>query len=222
VNFVSHAAVASWYDASPLFVLGAMLPDFYGMLGLKAAATTHAELARGIRFHHVSDEAFHESLAFTALTHDARQWLTSAGLPKGPTRAVAHIGVELLLDPVLLSTSTARDSYLRALSAGSSIQGALPLSPEEAQRLRELTELLLARGTPDAAQTLSGTVTRIRRALAQRPRLALDDAGEALVRNWVVAAEPNVVGCAPDVIRQLLTKLDGRGFGHAPPGVSST
>jgi hypothetical protein len=215
VNFVSHAAVASWYDPSPAFVFGAMLPDFISMLRLKPPPTSSAELARGIRFHHLSDEAFHESPAFAALTRDARGWLRAAGLARGPTRAVAHIGVELLLDPVLLRPGAAQVAYRGALAAASATLDALGLRADETARLRRLTELLHTRESPGAAQDPASTVARIRRALAGRPRLALADADDALVLNWVVAAEATVVRCAPDVIRHLLTQLDGQGFGNA-------
>lgn len=215
---MSHAAVASFYDASPAFVLGAMLPDFLGMLGLKGAPKS-AELARGVAFHHASDAAFHEAPAFLALMREARRELSTRGLPKGPARAVAHIGVELLLDPVILSRPGARNAYIRALELASTLDGGLELGADEARRLRDLGRLLMARG-PASAENLEHVVTRIRRTLAERPRLALDDAMEAAVRKWVVGAQPRVVGCASDVIRQVLSKLDGQSFGRAPREVA--
>lgn len=213
VNFVGHAAVASWYDATPLFVLGAMLPDFFGMLGIKAAPTS-PELSRGVAFHHASDAAFHQTPAFVDLTRRARQTLEEQGCPKGPARAVAHIGVELLLDPVLLTERGARAAYTEALERAIDVQSELALSPADETRFHELARLLLARGVPahDDPEIL---LLRMRRALAHRPRLALTDASAGIVRNWVVAARPSVVGCASDVIRQMLSTLDDQGFGRA-------
>lgn len=210
---MSHAAVASFYDASPAFVLGAMLPDFFGMLDIKASATS-AELGRGIAFHHASDAAFHDAPAFLSLTREACKELSALGLPKGPARAVAHIGVELLLDPVILSRPGARNAYARALEFATVLNDELSLGKDEARRLQDLARLLLARRLA-SPEDLQHVVARIRRTLAERPRLALDDAMEAAVRKWVVGVQPRVVGCSSDVIRQVLSKLDDQGFGRA-------
>ncbi|MGC4092500.1 MAG: hypothetical protein QM756_32410 [Polyangiaceae bacterium] len=218
---MSHAAIASYYDDSPLFVLGAMLPDFQGMLGIKPFAPRDAELARGVRFHHESDAAFHEAPAFLELTRTARAWLSQAGLSKGPRRAVAHIGVELLLDPILVGQGGASDAYRAALAAGAAAPAELELQPAAMNRLVELVRALSVRANPELASDTVLLVRRIRRALADRPSLALDDASEALVMNWVVEARPSVVGCASDVVRQVLSTLDARGFYRAARGGSS-
>jgi hypothetical protein len=213
VNFVSHAAVASWYDTSPLFVLGAMLPDFLGMLGMRAVPVSE-ELVRGVAFHHASDAAFHEAPQFIKLTHEARRALTAAGCSKGPARAVAHIGVELLLDPVLLDESGARDAYTKAIERAAAVRDEIAFLPGDAARFFDFCRLLSQRDLP-RRDDLESVVVRIRRALAGRPRLALDEAGVVAVRNWVVAAQPSVVGCTSDVIRHMLSKLDDQGFGRA-------
>lgn len=210
---MSHAAVASFYDASPGFVLGAMLPDFFGMLGMKGGVAS-TELARGVAFHHASDAAFHDAPAFLVLTRAACKDLSALGLPKGPARAVAHIGVELLLDPLILSRPGARNAYARALEYASVLEGELAIGNDEARRLRDLARLLLARGL-GSPEDLQHVVARIRRTLSERPRLALDDVTEAAVRKWVVGVQPRVVGCSSDVIRQVLSKLDDQGFGRA-------
>ncbi|MFZ5892122.1 MAG: hypothetical protein ACOY0T_13785 [Myxococcota bacterium] len=221
VNFVSHAAVASWYDASPAFVLGAMLPDFFGMLALRPAPLrAEGPLARGIAFHHLSDAAFHDAPAFLALTRDARKALMDAGVRKGPARAVAHIGVELLLDPALLADAGARAAYTAALDAAPRLGHELGFDRTDEQRLIDLAGVIRARGISADAQSPDTLVARIRRALSDRPRLALDDEAEDAVRNWVVATQASIVGCASDVVRQVLSQLDGRGFGHAKRGVS--
>jgi hypothetical protein len=44
---------------------------------------------------------------------------------------------------------------------------------------------------------------RLRRALATRPRLALDDVTEMVARDWVVAARPMVAARAGDLAREL-------------------
>lgn len=210
---MSHAAVASFYDASPAFVLGAMLPDFFGMLGVKGRPR-RADLSRGIAFHHASDAAFHDAPAFIAETRRARVALSELGLPKGPARAVAHVGVELLLDPIFLAQPGAQSAYTRALAFAAELEGDVFPGRDETRRLRELGRSLAARGVI-SAENLETVVQRVRRTLAERPRLALDDVMEAALRKWVVPTRDRVVGCAPDVIQQVLSKLDDQGFGRA-------
>ncbi len=226
MNFFSHAAVASWYDATPGFVLGAMLPDFYAMLGLRSPKSRESLVARGISFHHQSDAAFHNAPAFVRMTHDGRRMLEEAGLAKGPARATAHIGVELLLDPLLGSDPRVREAYVSALASATDHVDALEFAQEfDRARLLRLAALLAERGGPSAVFGPDELGARIQRALQGRPRLAIDDAGRALVRDWVVAMRPRVVGCALLVVTELISALEAAGCGsvarHFELGVTS-
>src|SRR5258706_12541419 len=107
MNFFGHAALAASYlaqqgpDAAnelPRFCAGAMLPDFIGMLRLSRPVVHDSVLARGVAFHHRTDELFHELPSFHRLSRSAFAWLSARDMPRGPARAVAHIGIEILLD----------------------------------------------------------------------------------------------------------------------------
>ena len=99
MNFFGHAAVASWSSDSPAVVLGSMLPDFATMSGARIANDGAHEpaIGRGIDIHHKTDSVFHQLPVVTGLMRDLDTLLEERSCARGPRRAVAHIGVELLL-----------------------------------------------------------------------------------------------------------------------------
>ena len=118
MNFFGHAALAASHFSErepleahqlPTLCLGAMLPDFIGMLRLGRPTVHDLVLARGVAFHHGTDEVFHELPGFQRLSRQAFSWLLERDMPRGPARAVAHMGIEMLLDEVMASDGSARD-----------------------------------------------------------------------------------------------------------------
>ena len=210
MNYLGHAAVASWRSPDSAFVLGAMLPDFATMIRARPPATTHAGLDAGMRFHHRTDEVFHRSPAFVELTRSAFGWLLARGVERGRARAVAHVGVELLLDTCLLRDEPVRRAYLAALEDGaprSLGQHVVWSSGRDPISFDDLRERLLERGVTTDEPDASAVAERLRRALGARPRLALDDAAELVARDWVVAARPDVAARAAALARQLRERL---------------
>ena len=67
-------------------------------------------LAAGLRFHHLTDEAFHGSRSFLEFSGQALSYLSRHGLPRGSARAVAHVGVELLLDTAFAAEISANEA----------------------------------------------------------------------------------------------------------------
>jgi hypothetical protein len=222
MNFFGHAALAARHftevqpplDAEllPTVCLGAMLPDFIGMLRLGRPTIHDVALARGVAFHHRTDEVFHDLASFHRLSRQAFAWLSERSLPRGPARAVAHIGIEILLDEALATDATARDSYRAALAVplGGLIGFAEPL---DAERLAALQSALLTRAATQLVPAPELVAERIRRALASRPRLATDDAGQTLLGGWVRATRPLVAAEAPEVFGTLRARLAN--FGRA-------
>jgi len=217
VNFYGHAVIAATRRDSE-FVLGAMLPDFISILGARPPRLEMGSLASGVAFHHRTDAVFHDSTVFRALQERATHHLSARGVRRGPTRAVAHVGVELLIDaalagpPTTLESSRAADAwYLAALELGSE-----PLSgvswqrqpSDETQRLMGLCQRLRDAGVDrfrvDAAQAMSD-LTRI---LARRPRLALSDEETGAVREWAAEAFVVVKAQLPALLAELKNRLD--------------
>src|SRR3954452_22349226 len=103
MNFFGHALIAQRAETTrgPIrseFVLGAMLPDFASMLRTRPPFSTLDALSAGLWFHHRTDDAFHGSPSFLQFSGDASRFLSDRGVARGTARAVAHVGVELLLD----------------------------------------------------------------------------------------------------------------------------
>jgi hypothetical protein len=211
VNFFSHAAVARRFSEEPEFVLGAMLPDFASMLGARLGAIGRPTLARGVRFHHLTDHAFHELAAFGTETRLALAELRSLGLAKAQARAVAHVGVEILLDVTLGQSAAAQSAYLSGLRAGldAELVASVAWPGRDRERLADLLQTLERRGLVlDTSSSL--LVERIKRTLARRPRLALGDEDPPRVLDWVEAARARVVASTPALVAALHAELERR------------
>lgn len=216
MNFFGHAALAASHFGSeqPLptdsqlatLCLGAMLPDFVGMLRLSRPVVKDATLARGVLFHHKTDDAFHDLPSFVSLSRQAFAWLSERGLPRGPSRAVAHIGIEMLLDEAFATDARARDAYRAALRV--ELTPLLELTaPADTARLRTLQHNLLVRAETALGASPAVVAERIRRTLAGRPRIETDDAGQALLGDWVLATRPLVLAEGAEIFEALRQRL---------------
>jgi len=208
MNFFGHAAIAGQFRASPEFVLGAMLPDFCGMLGLKTPRPSAGVLGEGVRFHHLTDHAFHELLAFRSFVSEATAWLDAEGVRRGTARAVAHVGVELLLDAALAEGDAARSLYLAALGVAQTPElfERAEFRAHEGTSLSGLARNLESRGVsraPDAALV----VTRLERALSARPRLRIEPPDVARVTSWVELFRDRVLSSTPEIVNDLTSAL---------------
>jgi hypothetical protein len=210
VNYLSHAAVASWRRPEAAFVLGAMLPDFAAMIGARAPATAHADLGAGMRFHYRTDELFHRAPGFIELTRSAFEWLIKRGVERGRARAISHVGVELLLDSDFSRNEPVQRAYVGALQGaaeprlGQHVAWAVP---EDRLGFENLRVRLLGRGVTSDDLAPEVIAQRLRRALSGRPRLALDDASERVACEWVAVARPDVSAQAPGLARDLAAQL---------------
>jgi len=215
MNFFGHAVIAQRSEATrgsvrAAFVLGAMLPDFASMLRVRPPQVTEGALAAGTRFHHATDEAFHGAETFLEFSRSASSFLTERGLARGSARAVAHVGVELLLDGALAAKSAANEAYLRALDAALTIPVASHINwagNVYAERFQQLCHNLRRRGGVRADAPAELVAERLRAILADRPRLAMDDAGQSVVRDWVVSARPLIVSSADLVLSEVERRL---------------
>jgi hypothetical protein len=210
VNFFGHAAVASWSlppaPAASGHVLGAMLPDFATMSGARLAEL-HADdgVARGIELHHETDAAFHHLPPVLALMRELDDRLERAGCARGPRRAVAHIGVELLLDGVLVDEALYRDSYLAGL--GHDPRGVSWRHDGDDARFAMLLSRLRAHGVPDDLRKPESIATRLHRMLAHRPLLAPSPADLVAIKGALVAHKPRVEVATETVVRALRAAL---------------
>ncbi|MEO8703112.1 MAG: hypothetical protein ABI867_23910 [Kofleriaceae bacterium] len=204
VNYFGHVAVASWRSTSAAVALGAMLPDFSTMASVRVAEAGDPELAAGIDLHHATDSAFHVLPVVTGLMRELDQRLDRLGCARGPRRAVAHIGVELLLDGVLVDEPAYREAYLRGIAFDSAITWR---EPGDAERFAKLVDRLRSYGVPDDLKRPESIVFRMSRMLAHRPLLAPSPADLVAIGKALADHQPRVTVATDTVIRGMRAAL---------------
>ena len=212
MNFFGHAAVASWDVASSEHAaaaggraLGAMLPDFATMSRARLAEASDASVAAGIALHHSTDAAFHRLPPVLALMRELDERLDRAGCARGPRRAVAHIGVELLLDGVLLDELAYRDNYLAGLAHDPA--GVHWREDGDDARFAVLLARLRSHGVPDDLRRTDAITTRLHRMLAHRPLLAPSATDLVSIKSSLAAHQQRVEVATDTVLRALRAAL---------------
>ena len=185
--------------------LGAMLPDFASMCGGRIDGSSDPEIDAGIAFHHRTDAVFHHLPPVLALMRELEERLRTAGCSRGPTRAVSHLGVELLLDGVLVGDAAARQLYVDALARpAASLRWR---EPEHLARFAELQARLQRYGVPDDLSTASSVTERLLRVIGRRPLLAPRGDDASLIATAIAAYQPRVTVAAETVLRGVLAAL---------------
>jgi acyl carrier protein phosphodiesterase len=210
MNFFGHAVLAAWRDDARAFVLGAMLPDFAAMIRARPPAASDPAIAAGIEFHHRTDEVFHRSAAFLALSRAALEWLSVRGVGRGSARAVAHIGVEMLLELPLARDARGQRAYLAALDGGADAElgrGVAWGDTDEIARFERLRRALLTRGQVIEDVATDVIAERLARALSSRPLLALDATAQLAVREWIASARADIASRAWPLVADLKSEL---------------
>ena len=201
VNYFGHAAVASWAGVVGGRSLGAMLPDFASMCRARLDAPTDAVVAVGIDLHHATDAAFHNAAPVLGLMRELDDRLDHLGCARGPRRAVAHIGVELLLDGVLVGDAAYRASYLAGL--GHDAACVRWRDDDGAARFAMLLDRLRGHGVPEDLRRVDAIVMRLQRMLGHRPLLAPNAADLRAIATALAAHQPRIEVATDTVIRAL-------------------
>ncbi len=224
MNFFGHALVAQRHEVAegalgapaataavrPEFVLGAMLPDFASMLRTRPPEASLDGVRAGLTFHHRTDDAFHGCRSFLEFSRHAASFLSERGLPRGSARAVAHVGVELLLDAAFARESAANEAYLLALDCGLTERVASHIHWQASRAEAEFQQLchnLRQRGAYRSDPPADLVAERLRSILADRPRLAMDDTGQSVVRDWIVSARSSIASQASQLLREVEQRL---------------
>jgi acyl carrier protein phosphodiesterase len=204
VNFIGHAAVALWQRTDPAFVLGSMLPDFAGMAGVRMAQAGGVDpsVAEGVALHHRTDEVFHAAPDFVALQERTLDVLTPLGVPRGTSRAVGHIGVEMLIDGELLADAAVADAYVRALASEVALDALFP-TREALDRYAYLRARLTEHGVPYDYRDPDAVLLRLQFVLARRPRLAISDEFAPPVRRWLPDLQRRVRAALPALLAHV-------------------
>jgi acyl carrier protein phosphodiesterase len=217
MNFFGHAWVAGWFSEQAPFILGSMLPDFASALRVAPPTSHHPELEAGIVLHHRTDRVFHETAAFRELEHAARASLSELGVPNGARRALAHVGVEFLIDAELELGAPAWQGYDVALRFGSSAACREELHWTDADMGEQLASLCQRLAAGSRRADSRRLACRLVATLAGRPRLALEPGDVAHVEPWLIDRRPHVIALLPSLLAELTTELGAprASAGHA-------
>jgi len=120
-NIVAHVLVAAETCPTPTddVLLGSALPDFLGIYrdhrggSLRAADFRHLPATdMGIQIHKQTDSIYDSLGEIRNIKVETRQLLEAeAGIARGPARACADVGVDLLVDSMLLENKSHRDKF---------------------------------------------------------------------------------------------------------------
>lgn len=211
MNFYSHLAIASLFSGDVAVAFGAMLPDFASMLGVRQPLTLDAKITKGCELHHATDRFFHEHPLFRQACSVEASILRKHGFARGTARAVAHVGLEILLDDALWEDEPARALYAEVLALATphelsrSIDWKSPDHAQSFEQLRQRLALACSRATPSAAPTMA---ERIFRALLRRPRLAVRADERVKLDLWVAEAAQRTTSIWPIVTESVAFGLE--------------
>lgn len=209
MNFFGHAWVAGCFNASDAFILGSMLPDLANILRTSPPQARHAEVDAGIRMHHETDRVFHDTESFRSLENAARLDLAQAGVPKGARRALAHVGVELLIDAELAARTPGWTGYTLALQFGGSERCGEHLDWQSAETRPRFAALCARLAAITSVRAENARIAqRLVAALSGRPRLELSPEHAECLPSWLETCRPQVASRLPDLLGELSRGLD--------------
>jgi hypothetical protein len=198
MNFVGHHEVAARAGLDGAGRLGAMLPDFATMLGVRLQRDVLSpDVRAGVALHHATDAVFHGDEQVLAGMHALTASLAAVDVPRGAARAIGHIGYEMLLDGWL---------------GAADLRGALAADdPEVAKALADHAEWPGMRGhlatrvayydDPD------WVADRLFHILARRPRLAFPPEQRPAVAAVLATMLPDVRDAAPTVFATVTSAV---------------
>ncbi len=214
MNLGAHIVVAKrLVDDDPAYWMGAALPDIAGMGGFRLLGSTdHGRVAAGIAFHHRTDEAFHHHVWFNDIQRPLREALLGAGLDRGPARAIAHVGPELLLDGRLIGPPRGGENVEAIDAAFDTINGLhsdLASLVRSEHRERWGTHLdRAARWRPSGEDhRVEAIARRLHRILARRPRLAFDAGHIDAVAVHLAPVDEHIADTADSFVTELVELL---------------
>jgi hypothetical protein len=203
VNFLGHTHVALASGDDPVYVLGAVLPDLASMAGVRVDRTrSDGVLHAGIRCHIETDAAFHSHALFREGSAAIRRDLVPLELPAGASRAIGHIGWELLLDGTLVGSRT-ESAFHYALIEGDRALAAIVTGDQPRwraflERWRSMTDARLRYDEP------GWVAERLYLMLRSRPRLAFPEPAVPGVAEVLDRHAAAVAGVAAEVLDAMI------------------
>jgi hypothetical protein len=213
VNAFGHVVVAHRWagpTADRGFALGSALSDLATVGGFRLLGRTDdPQVGAGMVFHHRTDDAFHAHPWFRERSRLAGGALLRSGMDRGPARACAHVGVELLLDGALQAGAEDRNHFGRALEAiPARIDRLAPLVPAGRRHAwRAHLRGLAGVEAPPAHHDPEAVAARLQRICARRPRLWFPEAAVSDVAAVLAELAPGIADTAADLVADLAADL---------------
>ena len=188
------------------FLLGAAAPDLARMARVPVATDGPGDLLAGVAAHHRTDAAFHESAWFRSHNRALVAELGARGVRRGPARGAGHVLVELLLDGALLTDESHAATFAAPWAAlGRADDDALAMVPSGHREqwvdlLGELTRRLEPARYADAAYAADRTAGT----LSRRPRLAMTDGEQAVLRDVASEVHPDITAGAAALLDDIV------------------
>lgn len=208
-----------------------MLPDLLHLGDLEPPAGVSGTVRDGLAFHLHTDAVFHAAPTFRRLLVDEGGRLLAAGLRRGPHRAAAHVGLELLLDGILSRRPGVMEAYNRALDPGLHLRVLRFADPRSRSRWAALRERLAGGALPLSYRDPLQVARRLPRVLGRRARLAVAAGAGALLARWAPGArrrlEHATASLLAEVDRGLQTegppsRIDPQGVQDHPAALPDT
>ncbi len=191
-------------------MLGSALPDICNIAQVKLQNRSESEdLAQGIDLHHRTDSVFHSHSWFRKIMSETMQNLLDKGVKRGPARACAHVGPELLLDGALLEQHSVRTDTHQAFKHIPSVLHDLAtmVNKTDADRWTTTLTRLSEQPQPTEHGDPELVAVRLERILRHRPRLALPPTSIPLVASTLTEIQPTIrqdaAWLAEDLAQQL-------------------
>jgi len=212
VNVIAHAHVAlDLGPVSPSYVLGAVAPDLATMAQVRIHRDRLPDpVAHGYRCHLATDASFHDHPGFRSGSDAIAGELAARHVGRWASRAVGHVGWELMLDGTLLGTP-AHAAFLDALDLGEHVLDAL----DDADRVR-WERLLAWRGRAGPRYDDPAWIAdRLVAILAPHPRLGFGPEHVAAVTAVLTDHRPVVEAAAAEVLATTAARTGARLRGDA-------
>ncbi len=134
-----------------------------------------------------------------------RSAVAAHGLAPGPSRAVGHVGWELLLDGALLDRPAVVEGFLAAIAGAGDVEPAL--APVDRERWSALVDSVRTDQWWRRYDEPTFVAERLCGMVRRRPRLAFDADDVPLVAERLAAAQPAVAGGADATIDAVTARL---------------
>ncbi len=210
MNLLAHMAVARAVRDEAPYLLGAALPDLASPVRCRLTEPSGVDaLDAGIRLHHRTDAVFHGLGWFLDLQASIGSALRDRGVGRGPSRAAAHVGIELLLDGALESDEhlgAAADDALRALETHRVAVESMAAAGTE-QRWSGQLDRIVGHARPRDGMDADLVAARLERICARRPRLAFAEGDRAIVSDVLEGVADEVDAAADNVVLAVLEGL---------------